>query len=87
VQSILSLITDYQTGDLTNAADYAANLKRENMSKINDCTIDSASIVATIDAALSEIIDELKWFKREMEKQTEVLGEISTIIEEVSRGA
>jgi len=68
-------------------SDYAANLKRENMSKRNDCLIDSGSIVATIEACLSEIIDELKLFRKEMEKQTVVLGEISTSIEEVSRGA
>jgi len=46
------------------------------MSKRNDCLIDTGSLVATMEACLSEIAEEMKLFRKEMEKQTKLLGEI-----------
>ena len=45
------------------------------MTKRNDCSMDTGSIVATMEAFLSEISDEMKLFRKEMEKQTKLLGE------------
>jgi len=50
------------------------------MPKRNDCMIDSASITATID-------EELKLIREEMSKLTEILGELSSIIDEVKCGS
>ena len=50
----------------------------------SDCMIDSMSICSSIDAGLTGVIEELIKIHKEMEKQTELLSELSTNIEEMN---